>query len=133
VRSDFHRCMQQRWCSGHAEQQRQIEEECVLTQGQLEHLKFPGCCQISFSALARLAFDKLKGQQCIIEQAETNVEPFDVFRRIFDDSSSATVLDVTNATAAIKSATNSAQGIGRRNSACQSEVGTETCLATLKD
>ena len=27
VRSDFHHCMQQRWCSGHAEQQRQNEEE----------------------------------------------------------------------------------------------------------
>ncbi len=31
-------------------------EECVLTQGQLEHLKFSKTCQISCSALARLAF-----------------------------------------------------------------------------
>jgi len=52
--------MQQRWCSGHAEQQRQPEEECVpaqiLAQGQLEQLNFAQTCQVSYSELTRLAF-----------------------------------------------------------------------------
>jgi hypothetical protein len=56
--------MQQRWCSGHAEQQRQPEEECVpaqiLAQGQLEQLNFAQTCQVSYSELTRLAFCTLK-------------------------------------------------------------------------
>ena len=50
-----------------------------------------------------------------------------------DDSGSLTGLDLINATAATRSLTNSAQGVGRRNNACQADVGTKTGLATLKD
>ena len=121
--------MQQRWCSGHAEQQRQNKEECVPD----SHLgSGPARVRGDCSHLS----NHLQGNEKL-NSASSNAgrDDFKIllcFQDVFDDSGSATGLDAINATAATKSLTGPSQDVGRRKSACQADVGTETCLATLK-